>query len=235
MVSVEHLRGSAADLHGIDPAAGAGDRVVIRVCEVTEPALVLGSRQRSGEIVDRERCEQLGIDVVVRRSGGGAVLLIPGSMIWFDLWVPATDRRFEADVRRSMVAVGTWWRAALERFDEQLRGRLSVHDGPEISSQWSDAVCFAGIGPGEVLLDGRKLVGVSQRRGAGGARFQTMAHRHTDLAVMESLLVPGALTADGQTWSAASIAVVDARGSHDDALSERLLAALVEQIEIAGS
>ncbi len=235
MVTVEYLRGSAAELHGFDPSAGVAGGVVVRVCEVTEPALVLGSRQRSGEIVDRERCAELGIDVVVRRSGGGAVLLIPGSMIWFDLWVPATDRRFEADVRRSMVIVGAWWRAALERVDGALSGRLSVHDGPEISSPWSDAICFAGIGPGEVLLDGRKLVGVSQRRSAAGARFQTMAHHHNDLAVMESLLVPGVLAAEAALRSAASIAIIEPSGSGDDALGEPLLAALVDQIDHAGS
>lgn len=235
MVAVEYLRGSAAELHDLDPAAGVAGGVVVRVCEVTQPALVLGSRQRSGEIVDRERCAELGIDVVVRRSGGGAVLLIPGSMIWFDLWIPATDHRFEADVRRSMVAVGGWWRAALERVDASLIGRLSVHDGPEVSSPWSDAICFAGIGPGEVLLDGRKLVGVSQRRNAAGARVQTMAHRRNDLAPMESLLASGALAAGGAPWPTASIAIIESGDSGDGGLAERLLDALVDQIDHAGS
>ena len=36
-------------------------------------------------------------------------------------------------------------------------------------------VCFAGIGPGEVLVGGRKVVGISQRRNRGGARFQCAA------------------------------------------------------------
>ena len=35
-------------------------------------------------------------------------------------------------------------------------------------SAWCPLVCFAGIGPGEVLVDGRKLVGISQRRTPGG-------------------------------------------------------------------
>ncbi len=43
---------------------------------------------------------------------------------------------------------------------------------------WSDRVCFAGVGPGEVLYDGTKLVGVSQRRTRSGARFQcVLLHR----------------------------------------------------------
>jgi hypothetical protein len=37
-------------------------------------------------------------------------------------------------------------------------------------------VCFAGIGPGEVLLHGVKLVGISQRRSRPGSRFQCAVH-----------------------------------------------------------
>ena len=36
-------------------------------------------------------------------------------------------------------------------------------------------MCFAGLGPGEVLVDGRKVVGISQRRDRFGARFQCTA------------------------------------------------------------
>ena len=41
-----------------------------------------------------------------------------------------------------------------------------------VTTPWSDLVCFAGLGPGEVLLDGRKLVGLSQRRTRNGVRIQ---------------------------------------------------------------
>jgi lipoate-protein ligase A len=235
VVSVEYLRGSAGELHGLDPSVGDCAGVVIRVCEVTGPALVLGSRQRhrSEAVVDRDRCAQLGIEVLVRRSGGGAVLLMPGSMVWFDIWVPAMDHRFEPDLRRSMVVVGTWWRGALESFDPDLRGRLSVHDGPEVSSPLSDAVCFAGVGPGEVLADGRKLVGMSQRRSALGARFQTMLHRRDDRELMESLLLPEVFTAADADGGLPPIAVIDLAHCADGRASDRLLAGLIDQIDAA--
>ena len=42
-------------------------------------------------------------------------------------------------------------------------------------------MCFAGVGPGEVLDDtGRKWVGISQRRTRSWIRLQTMAHRVWD-------------------------------------------------------
>jgi hypothetical protein len=37
-------------------------------------------------------------------------------------------------------------------------------------------VCFGALGPGEVLIDGRKAVGVSQRRTRAGARFQCIVY-----------------------------------------------------------
>ncbi|MEC8814989.1 MAG: hypothetical protein VYA92_04220, partial [Actinomycetota bacterium] len=40
---------------------------------------------------------------------------------------------------------------------------------------WGGLVCFAGRGPGEILVDGRKVVGISQRRDRSGARFQCTA------------------------------------------------------------
>ena len=41
------------------------------VCEATGPALVLGSAQRD-EVVDHDACARAGVEVVKRRSGGGA-------------------------------------------------------------------------------------------------------------------------------------------------------------------
>ena len=53
-----------------------------------------------------------------------------------------------------------------------------MHHGGVESRPWSALVCFAGIGPGEVLDgDGRKWVGISQRRTRDWIRLQTMAHR----------------------------------------------------------
>jgi hypothetical protein len=45
-----------------------------------------------------------------------------------------------------------------------------------MSSSVSRQICFAGLGSGEVLLAGRKLVGISQRRTRSAARFQSLCH-----------------------------------------------------------
>ncbi len=71
-----------------------------------------------------------------------------------------------------------------------------MHRGPQVRTTWSELVCFAGIAPGEVLLDGVKLVGLSQRRTRRGARFQCAVNRRFDGDLLIELLadpVPGAL------------------------------------------
>jgi lipoate-protein ligase A len=137
---------------------------------------VLGSAQRDAAVADEDACAAAGVDVVRRRSGGGAVLLIPGEVVWFDVVVPAADLRaagIDADVGASMTWLGRRVAAALA----DVGVRSEVHTGGMLAcSAWCPLVCFAGIGPGEVVVDGVKLVGISQRRTRAGARFQCAAH-----------------------------------------------------------
>jgi lipoate-protein ligase A len=136
--------------------------------EVERPTLVLGSTQ-SDDVVDRRRAAAAGVDVVRRRSGGGAVLLRPGETVWADVLLPAGDPRAEADVGRAFGWVGEAWAEALAVCGV---AGATVHRGPPRASAWSDLVCFAGLGPGEVTVGGAKVVGISQRRARSGALFQ---------------------------------------------------------------
>jgi lipoate---protein ligase len=160
-------RSTAADFHARsvpDPA----DREIWRH-DVTAPALVLGSSQ-DGSIVDLDACRRAGIDVVRRRSGGGAVLLVPGEVTWIDVIVPADTAGWSDDVHGPMVWLGRHLAdvvTALTGVDD-----LVVHRGTMRSTPWSKQVCFDGVGAGELLLDGRKLVGISQRRTRHAARLQ---------------------------------------------------------------
>ena len=84
-----------------------------------------------------------------------------------------------------MVRIGERWVEALR---DVVDGELTVHRGPWCAPPWSELVCFAGIAPGEVLLDGVKLVGLSQRRTRRGARFQCAVNRHFDDDLLIELL-----------------------------------------------
>lgn len=126
------------------------------VVTVRRPIIVLGSRQGLDLLAP-------GVDptsVRRRRGGGGAVLAQPGDL-WVDWWIPPSDPRWDADVRRSAVAAGQWWRAALAPLTP---GDVVVYDGPLEGAAAHQVACFAGRGPGEVFVDGRKAVGLTQWR-----------------------------------------------------------------------
>ncbi len=150
-------------------ARPAGERSVV-VLDVARPTLVLGSSQAE-DTVDHERAAARGVDVLRRRSGGAAVLVEPGAAVWIDVTIPAGDPLWDSDVGRAFHWLGAAWAEVLTA--EGLPAR--VHQGPLRSTPWSGRVCFAGLGPGEVTADGRKVVGLSQRRTREAARFQCCA------------------------------------------------------------
>ncbi len=100
------------------------------------------------------------------------MLVEPGGLVWVDVLVPAADRLWEGDVGRAFAWLGATWNGALT--DVGVRGG-QVHGGPLATTPWSPLVCFAGVGPGEVTLDGAKVVGMAQRRTRAGALFQSAA------------------------------------------------------------
>jgi lipoate-protein ligase A len=157
--------------------------------DITAPALVLGSTQ-DPSVVDIEACRRAGVEVVRRRSGGGAVLLVPGEVTWLDVIVPAATPGWSDDVHGPMVWLGNGLAGAIARatgIDD-----LVVHDAAMRSSPWSRLICFDGLGAGEVLLGGRKLVGISQRRTRDVARLQCCWYSEYDPQRLVALLDPGA-------------------------------------------
>jgi lipoate---protein ligase len=182
---VERATGPASTFHA-RPLPEAPGRAVW-VHRVDRPALVLGSAQRP-EVADAAACEAAGVEVVRRRSGGGAVLLVPGEVLWVDVLVPAGDPLWDDDVGRAPGWLGDAWAAALGATGAP--GPLAVHRGPMLRTPWSDLVCFAGRGPGEVIDPaGAKVVGISQRRTRAAARFQCAALGRWDPAAIAALLV----------------------------------------------
>ncbi|MDQ4096764.1 MAG: hypothetical protein M3144_02695, partial [Actinomycetota bacterium] len=135
--------------------------------DVERPALVLGSTQPDPAGPPPPR-----LDVVRRRSGGGAVLVTRESVAWVDVLVPAGDRLWSPDVGRAFGWLGRSWVEALAALGVP---GPQTHDGRLVTSPWSREVCFAGLGPGEVTVGGRKVIGISQRRRRDGALFQCAA------------------------------------------------------------
>ena len=150
-------------------ARPAGERSIV-VYDVTRPTLVLGSSQKD-DTVDWDRVRRRGAEVVHRRSGGSAVLVEPGSARWVDVTIPAGDPLWDHDVGRAFHWLGAAWAEVLTAAGLPARR----HDGAMRSTPWSAWVCFAGLGPGEVTVGGRKVVGLSQRRTREAVLFQCCA------------------------------------------------------------
>ncbi len=168
-----HRRDAPARLVSDFPDLGELTGIVVLP---SHSALVLGSTQPE-ESIDARACASRGLVVVRRRSGGGGVLVRPDAQLWVDVFVPSGHRHAHHDVARAALFPGRLWVEALQPL---VRGELVVHDGPLIATPWSRVDCFSGVGPGEVLLDGTKLVGISQRRSRSGTWFFTMAHLRFD-------------------------------------------------------
>jgi lipoate-protein ligase A len=174
-------RGSAAELHALDLLA------VPRSLWRLSPdgaAIVLGSAQPD-DVVDEVVAGERGLNICRRRSGGGVVCLDPDGSLWIDVVVPVDDPRWSPDVNRAFEWLGLAWVAALGDVGID----ATIHRGAPVDAELGRLVCFAGIGAGEVLVDGAKVVGISQRRERRGARFQCVGHRRWN--PIDTLLVLG--------------------------------------------
>jgi lipoate-protein ligase A len=213
---IRHVAGEVGAFHARELPI---DQRVATFSRSDRPTLVLGSSQRLDSVDDKAAARQ-GIDIVRRRSGGGGVLLWPDEFVWLDLEIPATDELWSDDVGRAMWWVGELWAAALadgERLATVYKGRLQ-------RTRWSSDVCFAGTGPGEVVVEGAKLVGISQRRTRLAARFQTMVHLQWRPDVVASL-VAASLGVDGPSMQDLAPLVKTCAASAAD-ITARLTAAL---------
>ena len=180
---IERVSGSATELVG-QPFPEVLPTALVQVFRLSRTALILGSGQKE-TIADLAAAEAAGVDVVRRRSGGGAVLLAPGRSLWIDVLLPRDDRRWSDDVVASSVWLGDTWAAALG----ELGVAATVHHGGLQKTRWGRLVCFGALGPSEVVFDGRKVVGIAQRRTRDGARFQCLVHDDWDPAALLDLLV----------------------------------------------
>jgi lipoate-protein ligase A len=160
--------GTAADFHAMDlPAVRA-----LWWCKVEAPTLILGSTQ-SVEDVNQVSADAGGVLVSRRRSGGGAVYVHPSDSVWIDITISKDDPLWVEDVAQSMLWLGELFVEALSPWvqAEVFRGSFSTGVDGRV-------VCFASTSPGEVFVGANKLVGISQRRGREGARFQCVLYRY---------------------------------------------------------
>ena len=174
--ALQAMVADAQSLHSADLAPARG----VWLMTPTRAAFVLGSSQ-SEQDLDAPFCSSRGIDIVRRRSGGGAVWVDPVDSVWVDIVIPRSDPLWIDDVGRAMHFVGRAWCDVLSSLG---MGDVIVNDGPHVANDWSKHLCVAGRGTGEVFThSGAKVIGISQRRTRDYARFQCIAYLAWDVDV----------------------------------------------------
>jgi lipoate-protein ligase A len=186
-------------------------------------AVVIGSGQRCAS-VDAAEARRRNLPVLRRRSGGGAVLVSRADLLWIDVVVARDDPLWDPDVARAFDWLGRAWQRTLATcgIDGELYG--GRHD----PGRWGSLVCFAGRGPGEVFVEGRKVVGLSQRRTKHCARFQSGLLRRWDPEKLAGLLA----VADPERKALVADLGDCAQGI--EVPEDRLIGAFVETLGAAG-
>ena len=122
-------------------AEGGEGGPVLRLWEPTGLAVVLGASGRLHDEVDVPLCRAEGVAIARRSSGGGTVVVGPGTL---NLTVV-----LPADAALGLNAVDTAQAYVLDRIARAIR-----RYGPPVQ----------GLGLGDLTLDGRKFAGSAQRR-----------------------------------------------------------------------
>jgi lipoate-protein ligase A len=131
-------------------------RAFLRLYRFDPPCLSFG-RNEPATGYDRAAITRLGVDVVRRPSGGRAV--------WHEhevTYAVAAPIAAFGGVRLAYWAIQGWLVAALRTLGAEA---TLAPQGPRGAAQPRGGACFAEPVGGEVLVDGRKLVGSAQARG----------------------------------------------------------------------
>jgi len=130
-------------------------------------ALVLGRSQKPSAAM-LERAGEEGIDVVVRASGGGAVIAGPW-MCSHTVLVPPDHDFVRLSLPRGYEVIGEAWRRALGRHGIPTDMAPRAPAGPADADDAKRWVCFGGLSCGELVgPDNRKIVGLAQVRRRNG-------------------------------------------------------------------
>jgi len=160
----------------------------LRVFAFRPPCLSLGRFQPAGPW--EEACRALGLEVVRRPTGGGAVL--HAGDVCYAVVAPLDDPAVGGPLRRSYCQISL----ALRRFLEALGAPSPEVCEAEGRAASRAAACFALAGPYEVTVRGAKVIGSAQLR-RRGVLLQQGAIRTERDGALEARLFPGLPPAPG--------------------------------------
>lgn len=157
---------------------------VVRVYSWTRPTISFGRNQRACGVYDPALAERAKLDVVRRMTGGRA--LVHAREITYSVTAPVRDGE---DLRGSYAQINALLVDALTRLGVSvtIAGRTARLASP------SAAPCFELPAEGELMHDGRKLVGSAQVRHDGSWLQHGSVLVHDDQSRLQEASANGAL------------------------------------------
>jgi lipoate-protein ligase A len=157
---------------GLLRALSPGDDPIASWSTTATPALVLG-RSAGTPPVDMAAARAAGVAVVRRTSGGGPVLW-DASLVGLDVILPPGHALAPADVVETYRWLGEAVAHALRALGLPGVTVVEVHEARAASRAPGPAAaaCYGGVSPFEVLVEGRKVLGLSQARRRPGTLLQ---------------------------------------------------------------
>jgi lipoate-protein ligase A len=152
----ENMRRDAALL----AAAAAGAEPVLRLFAFAPPGITLGVHQDPARELDLGRCRADGVPWAVRPTGGRAIF---HAREWtYALAAPIADREWGGALAPAYERASRLVLASLQR----LGVPATFAARPSAPGRPPGAACFASAAAHELVIDGRKVAGSAQRRGA---------------------------------------------------------------------
>lgn len=200
-----------------------GDCPAVVVHRVSPAAITCG-RAQMGQ-VDPEAARAEGLEVVARPSGGGPVLW-DHDLIALDVVLPADHPLLPVDVVAAYRWVGEAVAAALTGLGAS--GARAVPPGE--ARAWpagpASGLCFGGLSPWEVVVGGRKVLGLSQVRRQAGAIIQVGVPMRLDATRLARAVGAGDAAATDLAARTAGVADI-APGAMRDQAEQALVNALL--------
>ena len=155
------------------------------------PGLSLGQLQRVEGQIDLEACRRLGVDVVRRPTGGGAVL--HDQELTYSVVCADDNPIFPPDVLGTYKVIASclvdgFRRLGLEA--QVVSFREKRHNPEARSARGAPAVCFSAPSWYEITIEGKKVCGSAQKRIPGAFLQHGSIPLDLDLEKLSQLFIP---------------------------------------------
>ena len=151
----------------------------LRFYDWTQPAFSFGYFQDIAAAVDVPACNADGIELVKRMTGGGTV--VHGWELTYTLILPRTSRAAHARLQTAPTGVGNVGEIPIAQAYQQIgeslvaaMTQLGIPAQRYVDAVDADApnICLTKPAQHDVMLNGKKVAGVSVRRNRNGMLFQ---------------------------------------------------------------